>query len=301
MTNLAIEVKNFSKHYGDFTAVDNISFDVRRGEVFGLLGPNGAGKTTTMECVEGLRRPDAGELKVMGLDVTQNTRLLHDAIGVQLQTGSLPGYLSVGESLRLFSAYHGVEPDFTLLERMGLADKTNAQYQTLSTGQKRRVALALAVVHRPLVLFLDEPTAGLDVSSRKMLHQLMDELKQEGMTIILSTHDMAEAETMSDRVAILLGGRLVAQGTPKELTSTGEGLTRVSVRSVHHSLADIALPGAVRHTLEGDYSVYLTAAPGPSVTALMSHMEKTGDELIDLRVERPSLEERFLELTQKSA
>ncbi len=172
-----------------------------------------------------------------------------------------------------------------------------AQYHTLSTGQKRRLALALAVAHRPPVLFLDEPTAGLDVATRASLHELMRELREEGTTIVLSTHDMAEAESMADRVSILLNGRLVAVGTPRELTATGEGLTKVSVRAAGNSLAGASFSGVAREARQGEYTVYFTAFPGPAVAAIIGHIEAAGDQLVDLRVERPSLEERFLELT----
>lgn len=295
MYNLAIEVTDFRKTYGNFTAVDGISFDVRQGEIFGLLGPNGAGKTTTLECLEGLRRADGGSLKVAGLNPARDFRKLVQSIGVQLQTSSLPGHITVTEAVQLFAAYHGVDPDYSLLDRMGLANKVQTQYHALSTGQKRRLTLALAALHRPAILFLDEPTAGLDVATRLALHELMKELRAGGTTIILSTHDMAEAETMADRVAILLHGSLAAAGTPRELTAAGRGLTKISVRTLHSSLAGSGILG--KQDQQGEYLVSFTESPGPTVAKVISHIEAAGDELIDLRVERPSLEERFLELT----
>jgi len=294
---LAAEVKGLVKWYGDLKAVDQVSFSVYRGEVFGLLGPNGAGKTTTLECLEGLRRPDGGALKVMGVDAVKDTRELLQVIGVQLQTGSLPGYLKVKELLKLFCAYHRVAPDEALLHRMGLGEKLNTPYHALSAGQKRKLDLALAVVHRPPVIFLDEPTAGLDVSSRATLHQLMEELRREGTTIIMSTHDMAEAENMADRVAILLRGRVEALGTPRELTATGGGYTKISVRTASESLKGASFPGVVQEASQGEYYVYFSTSPGDDVSRIISQIDDQGDQLIDLRVERPSLEERFLELT----
>lgn len=301
MQKLAVEVSDFSKRYGSFTAVERISFSVRQGEILGLLGPNGAGKTTTLECLEGLRRADGGVLRVMGVDPAREPRRLLSLIGVQLQTGSLPGYISVTEAMRLFSAYHGAAPDYEIIERLGLSEELSTQYHALSTGQKRRLALALAVAHRPPVLFLDEPTAGLDVSTRIALHQLMTELREEGATIVLSTHDMAEAEAMSDRVAILLRGSLAAVGSPRELTAAGESLTKVSVRTAGSSLSGASFPGAERQAEQGEYTVFFTASPGPTVAAVINRIENGGDQLIDLRVERPSLEERFLELTAKKS
>lgn len=298
MNNLAVEVKNFTKQYGAFTAVDNVSFSVNQGEIFGLLGPNGAGKTSTLECLEGLREPDSGTLRVMGIDPAREFGKLINLIGVQLQTGALPGHITVTEAINLFAAYHGVKPDLGLAERMGLGEKLQSQYHTLSIGQKRRLALTLAVVHNPPVIFLDEPTAGLDVATRIALHKLMNELREQGTTIVLSTHDMAEAETMCDRVAILLKGKIAAIGTPRELTATGNGLTKISARVAGQSLAGASFSGIDRQSCQGDYTIYFTQTPGPMVAKIISHIDTSGDQLIDLRVERPTLEERFLELTE---
>ncbi|MFH1775863.1 MAG: ABC transporter ATP-binding protein [Chloroflexota bacterium] len=299
MNDIVIRVKDFSKAYGDFVAVDGISFEVQRGEIFGLLGPNGAGKTSTLESLEGLRASDGGDLEVMGIDPTRQSRRLRNLIGVQLQTSGLPDSMRVGEAMRFFSAYHGVAPRYQLLERLGLADKMSAQYHMLSAGLKRRLALAVALAHNPPVVFLDEPTAGLDVPSRNELHGLMRELKGDGTTIIMATHDMAEAEKMAGRVAILLKGRIAAAGTPRELTATGAGLTRVSVRAEGDSLSAAAttFPAVSRKTAKDEYAIYYTTDPGPTVAAIIAHIEASGDTMIDLRVERPSLEERFLEIT----
>jgi ABC-2 type transport system ATP-binding protein len=238
-------------------------------------------------------------MAVMGIDPAQDARKLRNLIGVQLQTSALPDTMQVNEAMRFFSAYHGVKPRYELLDRLGLAEKRTSQCGTLSTGQQRRLALALAIAHHPRVLFLDEPTAGLDVGSRSELHALMQELKAEGTTIILATHDMAEAETMSDRVAILLGGKLVATGTPRELTATGAGLTKVSVRTEQSILSEngTAFPAVQQTTVKDSYAVYFSTDPGPTVSAILAHIERKQDRLIDLRVERPSLEERFLEIT----
>ena len=180
MNETTVKVESLRKTYGERTAVENISFEVTRGEIFGILGPNGAGKTTTLECLEGLRQPDRGELQIMGADPSRDTAKLRNLIGVQLQTSGLPESMTVREAMQFFCAYHRVSPRYDLLERLGLKEKLTAQYQTLSTGQQRRLALALAVSHNPPVVFLDEPTAGLDVSSRVELHQLMTELRSPG-------------------------------------------------------------------------------------------------------------------------
>ena len=293
MKDAAIRVSGLRKEYDGVIAVDGIDFEVYPGEVFGLLGPNGAGKTTTLECLEGLRGRDAGDVRVLGIDPDRDSRRLFGRIGVQLQVGSLPANLTAREAIKLFAAYHGVTPDHEPLERLGLDPEMGTQYGDLSTGQKRRVDLALAVIHHPDVLFLDEPTAGLDVSSRIALHQLIRELRRGGTTIVLSTHDMAEAEALADRVAILLRGRVAAIGSPRELTATGNGLTKVSVRTLEGALLSQTVPG---FEVQGDYAVGFTAEPGPTVNRLINHVASRGDTLVDLRVERPSLEERFLEM-----
>jgi ABC-2 type transport system ATP-binding protein len=299
MHNLIIEVNNFRKVYGDFLAVDGISFNVERGEIFGLLGPNGSGKTTTLESLEGIRTPDGGTLRVANIDPMREPRKLRNLIGVQLQSAGLPESITPDEAMKFFCAYHNVTPRFDLLERLNLAEKRKAQFFELSTGQQRRLALALSIAHNPRVLFLDEPTAGLDVATRVELHDLMRELKSDDITIILATHDMAEAEEMSDRVAILLNHKLASIGTPMEITATGAGLTKVSVRTKNASLSDptIAIPAVQQKLSKDEYDIFYSTDIGPTVSAVISHIETQGDTLIDLRVARPSLEDRFLEIT----
>ena len=303
MDGPVIEARDFRKTYGNFVAVGGISFEVQQGEIFGLLGPNGAGKTSTLESLEGLRTPDGGTLRVAGVDPTREPRKLRNLIGVQLQSAGLPESITPDEAIKFFCAYHSVAPRFDLLERLGLNEKRKAQFLELSAGQQRRLALALAVAHNPPVLFLDEPTAGLDVSSRVELHDLMRELQGTGTTIILATHDMAEAEEMSDRVAILLRGDLVTIGTPMEITATGAGLTKVSVRTRESSLADpdLTFPAVSQRVSKDAYSIYYSTDIGPTVAAIIAHIEAREDTLIDLRVERPSLEDRFLEITQTAS
>jgi len=299
MKDSVIEVNDFRKTYGDFVAVDDISFDVKQGEIFGLLGPNGAGKTSTLESMEGLRAPNGGSLQVAGIDPQREPRKLRNVIGVQLQSSGLPGSITPDEAMKFFCAYHDVAPRFDLLERLGLSEKRNSQFYELSTGQQRRLGLALAVAHNPQVLFLDEPTAGLDVATRVELHEMMRELQSNGTTIVLATHDMAEAEELSDRVAILLNSKLVTIGTPMEITATGAGLTKVSVRTQSSSLSapGFTFPAISQQAFKDEYSIYFSTDIGPTVSAIIAHIETQGDTLIDLRVERPSLEDRFLEIT----
>ncbi len=299
MNDVLVSVRNFRKRYGRFEAVKGVSFEVRRGEIFALLGPNGAGKTSTLESLEGLRTPDGGELSVAGVDPSRRPRRLKDLIGVQLQASALPQAMTVDEAMTFFCTYHGVAVRRDLVERFGLAEKRRTQYSRLSTGLQRRLNLALAAAHEPPVLFLDEPTAGLDVQSRAELHAVVRELKDGGTTVILATHDMAEAEKLADRAAILLNGKIVASGSPRALTARGSQRTKISVLSERASLlAGRADVGEARfQSAADDYAVYTSARPGPAVTAILASLERAGDPLVDLRVERPSLEERFLEIT----
>jgi ABC-2 type transport system ATP-binding protein len=299
MNDKVISVQDFQKSYANVPAVDKISFDVLRGEIFGLLGPNGAGKTTTLECLEGIRRPDGGGLRILNVDPSREPGKLRNLIGVQLQTSALPATMQVSEAMRFFCAYHGVPPRYDLLDRLGLNEKLRSEYHELSTGLQRRLSLALAVAYKPPVVILDEPTAGLDVGSRTELHALMLELKGQGITILLATHDMAEAEKLSDRVAILLRGKVVTIGTPREITAKGSGLTKVSVRTEQSALekAGDIFPAVSQHLFKEEYDIYYSTDPGPTVASIIDYVKDQGDKLIDLRVERPSLEERFLEIT----
>ena len=294
-----IKVSDFQKNYGQLRAVKGISFAVAPGEIFGLLGPNGAGKTSILECLEGLRIPDGGSIEVLGLNPVGQAEQLYNQLGVQLQSAGLPDSMRVDEAMKFFCAYHRVAPRYDLLDRLSLTAKRKAQYFQLSLGQQRRLLLALAVAHNPAVLLLDEPTAGLDVAARVELHQMVREMQAVGTTIILATHDMAEAEELADRVAILLEGEIVATGTPLELTATGAGLTKVSVRTESASLSDTGLtwPGVKQHINKGEYNIFYSSDIVPTLSAVIGYIDAQQDSLIDLRVERPSLEDRFLEIT----
>jgi ABC-2 type transport system ATP-binding protein len=299
MDDVVLKVQDFRKSYGDFLAVSGISFEAYKGEIFGLLGPNGAGKTTTLECLEGIRKGDGGTLNILGVDPAREPHKLGNLIGVQLQTSGLPADMTVDEAMKFFSAYHSIAPRFDLLDRLGLHEKRRTKYSQLSTGQQRRLALSLAVAHDPPVIILDEPTAGLDVATRAELHTLMQELRTQGRTIILATHDMAEAEKLADRVSILLRGKIVATGSPIDLTATGSGFTKVSVRTEQSLLEKngASFPAVAKKSVLEDYIIYFSTDPGPTVSAILDYINTEGDKLIDLRVERPTLEERFLEIT----
>ena len=289
MTNAAIAAVDLTKRYGPFTAVDGVSFEVQRGTIFGLLGPNGAGKTSVLECLVGLRKPDGGTIKLAG------------RIGVALQGTELQDRITPREALGLFGAFYPVSaPIGMLLERFALREKADAPYESLSAGQKQRLALALAFVNEPEILFLDEPTAGLDPTSRRELHAAIRRLRDEGRTVLLTTHYLEEAHELCDQIAILRGGRVVATGRPDELIARHPTLPVVTLRaSAPVPLALFAtLPGvgAVEST-DGEVS-FRAERVGPAVTAVVGLLAREGCELVDLRVSPPSLEDTFIELTR---
>src|ERR1700726_3660552 len=212
-----LEVQNLVKNYGDVQAVRGVSFNVEEGEVFGLLGPNGAGKTTTVEILEGLRNLDGCSVRVCGLDPQANARELKHEIGASLQSTSLPDKLRVIEALRLFAGFYKRRRDpEDLLKRFGLEEKRNTYYSKLSGGQKQRLALAMALINNPRVLFFDEPTAGLDPQVRREIYDIIEELRREKKTILMTTHYIEEAERLCDRVAIVDHGKVIACGSPRE-------------------------------------------------------------------------------------
>src|SRR5271168_190815 len=230
MPEPVLRVDNLFKRYGDVEAVRGISFAVDEGEVFGLLGPNGAGKTSTIEVLEGLRVPDGGKVSVCGLDPQKSPNELKNVIGATLQATSLPEKLKVSEAIHLFAGFYkkNRNPD-ELLRRFGLEEKRGAFYGTLSGGQKQRLALALALVNDPQLIFLDEPTTGLDPQVRVEIHTLLEELKTERRTILMTTHYIEEAERLCDRVAIIDEGRIIALGTPKQLIEQSAGQSTIEV------------------------------------------------------------------------
>src|SRR6516164_4166891 len=223
-----IEVRGLRKEYGDTVAVDNVSFTVQEGEIFGILGPNGAGKTTTVECIEGLRKPDGGEISVLGLDPLRDHAELTQLLGIQLQESQLPPKLRVAEALDLYSSFYKAPADWrSLLEVLGLRDKSETMFRKLSGGQKQRLSIALALVGSPRVAVLDELTTGLDPQARRDTWELIEGIRDRGVTIVLVTHFMEEAERLCDRVALIDRGRVVALDTPASLAARARGAKSV--------------------------------------------------------------------------
>jgi len=297
MAESIISVQGLIKRYGSVVAIDGISFEVNKGEVFGLLGPNGAGKTTILECLEGMRKSDGGTLKVDGCNPQSDGRHLRQILGVQLQSSSLPEAIRPGEAMMLTCAWHGLLPRYDLLGHFGLDPQDKKLYCEMSTGQKRRLHLALALASNPTVVVLDEPTAGLDVQGRAQLHDSIRELKATGVTILLATHDMAEAESLCDRIAIIIRGRIAATGTPAQITSAGNAETRITLRTKNNFMLPGRDIGGARFLKQAeDYGIWLCHDTAVAVMELLKEIQQAGDCVEDLRVERPSLEERFLEL-----
>ena len=298
MAAAALQVRHLIKRYGPLTAVDGVSFEVARGEIFGILGPNGAGKTTTLEMIEGLRRPDEGTAIVEGVDVRADPRGVRARIGVQLQEAAFFERLTVEETLRLFGAFHRrTAPVDGIIDRLQLGEKRQARAGTLSGGQRQRLSIALALVNDPQTLFLDEPTTGLDPQARRNLWDVIAGFRREGRTVVLTTHYMEEAEHLCDRVAIMDHGRIVALDTPRALIREHTPGTTVAVTVSGGDAALEELPG-VQHAQHANGEVLLSSTdPIQTVHALMDLDRRGALHFHQLRVEEASLEDVFLHLT----
>jgi ABC-2 type transport system ATP-binding protein len=300
MSEAVVRVTGLRKTYGRVVAVDQVSFEVRKGEIFGLIGPNGAGKTTTMECVEGLRRADGGSIAVLGLDPVRDVYRLQDRIGVQLQQAQLQKRIKVWEAVHFWAAlYRRKTADGErLLEQLGLADKRNAWFMTLSGGQKQRLFIVLALINDPELVFLDELTTGLDPQARRAIWDLVRGIRQRGTTVFLTTHLMEEAERLCDRVAIIDHGRIIDVGTPADLVRRHCPERTVIVETDDPAAAErfSAIPqiGPVNRT---GSEVSLHGRGDDFVGQVIRCVAENQIHVIDFRTETPSLEDVFLRLT----
>jgi ABC-2 type transport system ATP-binding protein len=296
-----IEVDNLRKRYGDHTAVADVSFQVRQGEIFGLLGRNGAGKTTTVECLQGLRRADGGRVRVLGLDPQRQTQQLRRRMGCQLQEAALPDRLKVWEALDLFASLASQGADWrVLMDQWGLAGKQKASFSSLSGGQRQRLFVALALVNDPEVVFLDELTQGLDPAARRVAWGLIGAIRERGATVVLVTHYMDEAEQLCDRIAVIDGGRVVATDTPQGLIARFGGPIRLTFTPDGHDvrfLEGVSHVTAVRR--RGDRIE--AEGTGPVLALVAAELVGRGLVPADLRVEQPTLEDVFLRLTDDSS
>jgi ABC-2 type transport system ATP-binding protein len=299
-TGAMVEVRGLVKSYAHKTVVKHVSFSVGQGEIFGLLGPNGAGKTTTLEMIEGIRRPDAGTAVLAGLDIRRQKSAAQRIIGVQLQATSLFPELTLLETLRFFASLYprSLDPR-KLLSDVALEEKARAHPQELSGGQRQRLALAIALVNDPQVLFLDEPTAALDPQSRRMLWDIVLRLREQGKTIILTTHNMDEAQILCDRIAIMDGGQIIAldsaAGLIGRLGAQAAIDCRLDGKARKSDIEELTGVTGVRQSNER-YIIY-TSSMQPTLMALFSYAGAMGLPLTDLQIHTPTLEDVFLEMT----
>ena len=296
-----IEVTGLTKRYGGQTVVDGISFHVEKGEIFGILGPNGAGKTTAIECLEGLRKRDHGEVRILGLDPKTDGRQLHQRIGVQLQETQLQDKLKVREALELYASFYPDPADWRgLLERWGLGGKSDARFGKLSGGQKQRLFIALALVGNPEVVFLDELTAGLDPGARRATWDLIAQVRDSGVTVVLVSHFMDEVEELCDRVAIFERGRIAALDTPAGLVDSAGGEYRMRFRPMAQ-LDERSLTVVPGVTAVGRHGEHVTVTGiGDFASAVTAELARRQVLVADLRIEGRSLDSAYVALTGRS-
>jgi ABC-2 type transport system ATP-binding protein len=299
----AIRCHGLVKRYADVVAVNGLDLDVARGECFGLLGPNGAGKTTTIEILEGLAEPDAGEVEILGTTWGRDAASLRERLGISLQETQLTEKLTVGETVRLFRSFYrrGRDPE-TVLAQLALDEKRDARVGKLSGGQKQRLAVACALVGDPEVLFLDEPTTGLDPQSRLQLWQIVMDFRAAGGTVLLTTHYMDEAERLCDRVAIVDHGQVIAQGAPPDLISSlhAANVIEFAAEPEIDEATLRALPGVTEPHRRGPNWSLPVSSLAETVPALLDQIERSGAKLVNLSTHRATLEDLFVSLTGRA-
>ncbi len=297
-----VEVAELTKHYGSHVAVDGVSFAVEEGEIFGILGPNGAGKTTTVESIAGLRKPDGGTIRVLGLDPQQDRDRLRPLVGVQLQESELPERMTAAEAVGLFASFYADPEDPTrLIDDLGLTEKRDTQYRNLSGGQKQRLSIALALVGRPKVAILDELTTGLDPQARRETWQVIESIRERGVTVLLVTHFMEEAERLADRVAIIDSGRMVVIDTPAGIISRIDAEQTLRFRPsapIEDGLLT-ELPEVSDVKRAGP--VVVVTGTGNLIHAVTSLLAQRQVVANDLRVEQANLDDAYLALTARQA
>jgi ABC-2 type transport system ATP-binding protein len=297
-----IEVNHLTKRYGDRAAVDGVSFSVEEGEIFGILGPNGAGKTTTVETIAGLRSPDGGTISVLGLDPRQDRERLRSLVGVQLQESELPERMTVGEALELFaSSYEEPVDPRTLIADLGLGDKRDTAYRNLSGGQKQRLSIALALVGRPRIAILDELSTGLDPQARRETWQLIESMRDRGVTVLLVTHLMEEAERLADRVAVFAEGRLIALDTPAGIVSMADPEQRLRFRPSVPIDDELFTDLPEVRSVERAGPIVVVTGTGNLIQAVTSVLARHQIVANDLRIEQGTLDDAYLALTGRLA
>jgi ABC-2 type transport system ATP-binding protein len=297
-----VVVRDLQKRYDDILAAQGVSFEIEDGEIFGLLGPNGSGKTTTLECVIGLRQPDDGHIEVCGLDARQHPKAVKQKIGAVLQTIALQDKITPREALSLFGSFYGrAAAPSELLERFALAEKADAPFDSLSAGQRQRLAVALAFVNNPELIFLDEPTTGLDPQSRRDLHGEIAQMKRDGHTVLLTTHNIDEAEQLCDRIAIIDRGRIIASGPPRDLIAASTASQSVLLRTAQplsiESLARIS--GIDDLNYQNSTISFTTKTSARTLSELMHVLNELDVEVLELHARKARLEDVFLALTSE--
>jgi ABC-2 type transport system ATP-binding protein len=298
-----IDASGLTKRYNGAPAVDDVSLEVRRGEIFGLIGPNGAGKTTTMECIEGIRRPDAGRVSVLGLDPFRDVARLQRRIGVQLQEAQLQKRIKVREAIAFWASIYGTRPadGYRLLDQLGIGAKANSWFMTLSGGQKQRLFIALALIHDPELVFLDELTTGLDPQARRAIWELVRGMRDRGKTVFLTTHLMEEAQRLCDRVAIIDHGRIVDVDAPDELVRRHCPERTIAIETSDERAADALehVDGVASATREG-HRVLVQARSVGAMTGIIECLAAQRIAVSDFQTVVPTLEDVFLRLTGHS-
>lgn len=294
----ALEVRNLHKRYGQHVAVDDVSFTVEEGEIFGIIGPNGAGKTTTVESIAGLRTPDSGSISVLGFDPIKDRAEVRERLGVQLQESSFPDAIKVAEALDLYSSFYRHPADWReLMELLGLTEKRNTKYKALSGGQKQRLSIALALVGSPKIAILDELTTGLDPEARRDTWSLIERVRDSGVTVLLVTHFMDEAERLSDRIAVIAGGRVAAVDTPEGLIAQSSAQQQVRFRVSTSLDRDVltTLPEVTDVEVAGDR--WLVTGRGQLLTSVAGALARAQVVAEDLRIDQRNLDDAFVAFT----
>ncbi|MFC2159449.1 ABC transporter ATP-binding protein [Actinomycetota bacterium] len=301
MSKAIVKVSNLFKSYGKIKAANDVSFEVFQGEIFGLVGPNGAGKTTTIECIEGLRKPGSGNIKVLGLDLFSNSNAIRQRIGIQLQESELPGRIKIWEAMDLFSSFYKNNIDWLpLLESLGIKEKYGSYFNKLSGGQKQKLFISLALVNDPELIFLDELTTGLDPQARRATWGLIKSIRDQGKTIFLTTHYMEEAEYLCDRVAVIDAGKIIALDTPRNLIQSIKEENRLVFNIVTEiDIAPIKKIKSVSRLESSGEKMTIYGKDNTMVKDIVNYLVKNDIDFRDLRTEQANLEDVFLTLTGK--
>lgn len=300
MSENILEVKNLVIKYGEFTAVDKLSFTIKKGEVYALLGPNGAGKTSTFECIEGLVSKQSGEIFISGKEINIKNGV-EKSIGIQLQDSAFQKNMKVIEIIKMVSMYYNCDIDMELFERLNINEIASKMIEDISIGQRRKVSIYLAIMHHPKLLILDEPTAGLDVIAKNQIYDIIKEIRLSGTAVLISSHDMAEIEKISDRIGVIVKGKMLKEATTLEITNDSYGTNKIILktdRNLENYKKIMEKYQFKFEQLDEGYVVVYVKELQDAMFCLINEIDKNNDRIIDLRIEKPSLEEIFMKITK---